>query len=52
MTYHEASAADDGVFPEIPVENPVLAVTASFPESNPFGRKFPVQHYFLSRRYL
>jgi hypothetical protein len=46
--YHEASVDDDGEFPDLPVEDPVLAVTASFPESNPFGRKFPALHYFLS----
>lgn len=32
-----SSVADDGEFPDVPVEDPVLAVTASFPESNPFG---------------
>jgi len=32
-----SSVADDGEFPDLPVEDPVLAVTASFPESNPFG---------------
>ena len=39
---HDSSVADDGdlEFPDLPVEDPVLAVTGSFPESNPFGRKF------------
>ncbi len=40
MNCHEASVAEDGEFPDLPVEDPVLAVTASFPENNPFGRKF------------
>lgn len=29
--------SEDGEYPDLPVEDPVLAVTASFPESNPFG---------------
>jgi hypothetical protein len=41
MNYHEASVAEDGEWSDFPVEDPVLSVTASFPESNPFGRKFP-----------
>ncbi|KAI9454542.1 hypothetical protein BJY52DRAFT_719131 [Lactarius psammicola] len=32
-----STVAEDGEFPDLPVEDPVLAVTASFPESNPFG---------------
>ncbi|KAH9983098.1 hypothetical protein BJV74DRAFT_980827 [Russula compacta] len=32
-----SSVPEDGEFPDLPVEDPVLAVTASFPESNPFG---------------
>jgi hypothetical protein len=52
--YHEAPVLDDGEleFPDLPVEDPVLAVTGSFPESNPFGRKFSALHYFLSLCYL
>ena len=41
MNYHEASVVEDEEWPDLPVEDPVLAVTASFPESNPFGREFP-----------
>jgi len=32
-----SSVAEDGEWHDLPVEDPVLAVTASFPESNPFG---------------
>jgi len=32
-----SSAAEDGEWHDLPVEDPVLSVTASFPESNPFG---------------
>lgn len=46
----EPSVADDGdlEFPDLPVEDPVLAVTGSFPESNPFGRKFLSALLFLT----
>ena len=40
MNYHEASVSEDGEWQDFPVEDPVLAVTASFPENNPFGREF------------
>jgi len=32
-----SSVAEDGEWSDFPVEDPVLSVTASFPESNPFG---------------
>ncbi|KAI0261491.1 hypothetical protein BC834DRAFT_465749 [Gloeopeniophorella convolvens] len=31
-----SSEPEDGEFPDFPIEDPVLAVTASFPENNPF----------------
>jgi hypothetical protein len=37
-----ASAPEHEESYELPVEDPVLAVTASFPESNPFGRASPL----------
>ena len=36
---------------DIPVEDPVLAVTASFPESNPFGRMSRLYRDFFPPRY-
>ena len=37
---------------DIPVEDPVLSVTASFPESNPFGRMSRLCRNFLSSTLL
>ena len=37
---------------DIPVEDPVLSVTASFPESNPFGRMSRLYRNFLSSTLL
>jgi hypothetical protein len=38
LTLLSASASEDEEFLDLPVVDPVLAVTASFPEDNPFGR--------------
>jgi len=38
--YRQASVTEDGEFDDFTAEDPVLAVTASFPESNVFGRTF------------
>ena len=35
LTLFSASVTEDE---DLPIEDPVLAVTASFPEDNPFGR--------------
>ncbi len=40
-----ASVPEDEEYFDRPVVDPVLAVTASFPEDNPFGRMSPYRDF-------